>query len=868
MIIPKNETRIFDTEILKNGIKTVCVYDKDTDKTSVTVSINIGSYSNPKDFQGLSHFLEHMLFLGSKKYPDEKYYNNNIKKYGGFSNAWTNMFETVYYFSVFNDGVEHLMDIFSRFFIDPLFNENAVQREINAVNSEHQKNINDDYWREHQIIKNLANKDNKWNTFATGSNKTMNNKTIRVAMIKFYNQFYVSENISVCIVSNIDIKNQKNLLKSTFGNIPFKLKKEITIQKPIYDNFGKTFQIIPLSDIQRVKYIWEINPGFTKTNKIYKIILELLTMLNKNSLSNFLKVNGLAEYCYVNIEEEVGLFILNINLTKLGLTKLNLIDGYVNYTINNLFSKDLTKIIEYYRKINQLIFDNSDKMNSLVESHILAINMHKYNLNELLSGPELIPNISLKIDNTIKQQFNKCIKLLISQDSKIINKIIDENYGTVYGEITNIYSPEILFNLEFNIDNPFLDLKIQNNLKLCENLETPIFIKNRFWFSGVTKFNEDIIKGGLIFNNTKYFDTPKSYIYTVLAIECLTFYLNQELYNIFALHFYISLGMNNIYNNITLNYSCLNDPIKLNQFIDKTLQLIKSPVIPDKVLVSNIMLLKENYLNINNSNPWDYSSYYMSSKLIENDYLIEPLIKEIDKVNKKELLNFISTLFDNTPISVLFCGALYNHQLPKNIPLIEKGILLPQYNFTKIELPKDIILSHPNKEEKSNCVTITYELGNFEPNKWVHTFMTYLILEQPFFEELRTKKQLGYLVNFNLINYGDNYYIVQKVQSDKNCKILLNEINNFNKNIFNIINKINLDEWKISATNYLNEKENSLSDIFNKFFSEIINRKYLFNRKQILIQNLINISIDTLKKFITTYLLENKKKCIFQLNGN
>jgi secreted Zn-dependent insulinase-like peptidase len=258
----------------------------------------------------------------------------------------------------------------------------------------------------------------------------------------------------------------------------------------------------------------------------------------------------------------------------------------------------------------------------------------------------------------------------------------------------------------------------------------------------------------------------------------------------------------------------------------------------------------------------------MSSKLIENDYLIEPLIKEIDKVNKKELLNFISTLFDNTPISVLFCGALYNHQLPKNIPLIEKGILLPQYNFTKIELPKYITLFHPNKEEKSNCVTITYELGNFEPNKWVHTFMTYLILEQPFFEELRTKKQLGYLVKFTLLNYGDNYYIVQKVQSNKNCKILLNEINNFNITIIDIINKINLDEWKISATNYLNEKENSLSDIFNKFFSEIINRKYLFNRKQILIQNLVNISIESLKKFITTYLLENNKKCIFQLNGN
>lgn len=868
MIIPKNETRIFNTEILKNGIKTVCVYDKDTDKTNITVSINIGSYSNPKEFQGLAHFLEHMLFLGSKKYPDEKYFNNNIKKYGGFSNAWTDMFETVYYFSVFNDGIEHIMDIFSRFFIDPLFNEDAVQREINAVNSEHQKNINDDGWREYQTIKNLANKDNKWNTFATGSNKTMKKDTIRNAMIKFYNQFYVSENISVCIVSNIDIKNQKNLLKSTFGNIPFKLKKEITIQKPIYDNFGKTFQMIPLSDIQKIKYIWEINSGFAETNKIYRIIFDLLNMFNKNSLSNFLKVNGLGDYGYINIEEEVGIFILTINLTKLGLTKLNLIDGYINYTINNIFSKDLTKIIEYYRKINQLNFDNSDKMNSLMKSHVLAINMHKYNLNELLSGPALIPNISLKINNTIKQQFSKCIKLLISQDSKIINKIIDENYGTVYGEITNIYSPEIPFKLEFNIDNPFLDFKIQKNLKLCENLETPIIIKNRFWFSGVTKFNEDIIKGTIIFNNPKYFDTPKSYIYTVLAIECLTFYLNQELYNISMLQFDILLSMNNIYNSIILQYSCLNDPIKLNQFIDKTLQLIKSPVIPDTILDSNIMLLKENYLNINNANPWDYSSYYMSSKSIENDYLIETLINEIEKINKDELLNFISTLFDNSPISVLFCGAIHNYELPKNIPLIDKGILLPQYNFTKIELPKDMILSHPNKEEKSNCITITYELGNFEPNKWVHTFITYLILEQPFFEELRTKKQLGYLVKFSLLNYGNNYYIVQKVQSDKNCELLLTEINNFNINILNIINTINLDEWKISAKNYLNEKENSLSDIFNKFFSEIISRKYLFNRKQILTDNLINVSIDSLKKFITIYLLENNNKCIFQLNGN
>jgi secreted Zn-dependent insulinase-like peptidase len=353
----------------------------------------------------------------------------------------------------------------------------------------------------------------------------------------------------------------------------------------------------------------------------------------------------------------------------------------------------------------------------------------------------------------------------------------------------------------------------------------------------------------------------------MLAISCLTFYLNQELFNIFTIKYNVSLSARNIYNSIVLSYSCLNDPIKLNQFIITTLELIKSPKIPDKILDSKIMSLKENYSNVNKDNPWEYSSYYMSSSSINNDYHIEPLLKELEKVNKKELLNYISTLLDNSALSVLFSGAISIDQLPNN-SFINKAILLSQNNFAQVKLPKDIILSHPNKEEKSNCVTITYELGNFEPNKWIHTFMTYLILEQPFFDELRTKKQLGYLVRFSMINHGDNYYITQKVQSDKDCKYLLNEINSFNKKILNIIDKANLDEWKTSAKNYLDEKDNNTYDVYNKFFSEIISRKYLFNRKKILIQHLTEVSVESLKKFIKNYILENNQKCIFQLNGN
>jgi insulysin len=123
MFLPRNEKRIFENNILENGIKTIYVQDTLTDKTEISVCVNIGSLANPKEYQGLAHFLEHMLFLGSKKYPKEDYYEKVVKQYGGSFNAFTDSFETVYYFSAFNNGINVIMDVFSRFFIYPLFNE-------------------------------------------------------------------------------------------------------------------------------------------------------------------------------------------------------------------------------------------------------------------------------------------------------------------------------------------------------------------------------------------------------------------------------------------------------------------------------------------------------------------------------------------------------------------------------------------------------------------------------------------------------------------------------------------------------------------------------------------------------------------------
>jgi insulysin len=144
ILIPENESREFKYGVLKNGLKYTVVRDTNTTVSNIAVSIRAGAFNDPIKYMGLAHFLEHMLFMGSKKYKDEHFFMGKLSDLGGDSNAYTDFFETVYYLHVLSKNLAEILDIFSRFFIDPLFDVNSVSREINAVNSEHMKNLNSD----------------------------------------------------------------------------------------------------------------------------------------------------------------------------------------------------------------------------------------------------------------------------------------------------------------------------------------------------------------------------------------------------------------------------------------------------------------------------------------------------------------------------------------------------------------------------------------------------------------------------------------------------------------------------------------------------------------------------------------------------
>ena len=77
------------------------------------MSVNIGNYADPKNRYGLAHLLEHMLFLGNKKYPEPGSYLDYINKNSGFCNACTSQLTTNFYFTVSNEGFHKSLDHFS-----------------------------------------------------------------------------------------------------------------------------------------------------------------------------------------------------------------------------------------------------------------------------------------------------------------------------------------------------------------------------------------------------------------------------------------------------------------------------------------------------------------------------------------------------------------------------------------------------------------------------------------------------------------------------------------------------------------------------------------------------------------------------------
>ena len=103
-----------------------------------------------------------MLFRGTQKYPAEDAYSQFLTANGGVRMHMTDSENTNYYFSVNSDKLEEALDRFAQFFIGPLFNEDALNREINAINSQFELLRGIPFWRTNLLLKDVADPRSKF----------------------------------------------------------------------------------------------------------------------------------------------------------------------------------------------------------------------------------------------------------------------------------------------------------------------------------------------------------------------------------------------------------------------------------------------------------------------------------------------------------------------------------------------------------------------------------------------------------------------------------------------------------------------------------------------------------------------------------
>ncbi|KAJ2455778.1 metalloprotease [Coemansia sp. RSA 2336] len=118
---------------LPNNMIVLCTSDPDASKAAASLSVNVGSFVDPPEFQGLAHFLEHAIHLGSTKYPGANEYQTFIQSNQGYMNAETCKERTGYHFTISPNAFAEALDRFAQLFISPLFDRDRVEKELQTL---------------------------------------------------------------------------------------------------------------------------------------------------------------------------------------------------------------------------------------------------------------------------------------------------------------------------------------------------------------------------------------------------------------------------------------------------------------------------------------------------------------------------------------------------------------------------------------------------------------------------------------------------------------------------------------------------------------------------------------------------------------
>lgn len=209
---------MFETTKLKNGLTLITVPLPHLDSVTTLVAVRAGSRYETKDINGISHFLEHMFFKGSKKYPSTELISNLVDGIGAINNAATHKEWTYYWIKSSAKNLETAIDIISSMLKEPLFEEEEIEREKGVIAEELRMYRDMPQRYVFELFENLLLGDQPLGWDIGGEEKITNNFK-RDDFLKYVESLYAPENMALVFAGKIP-KNSNEIAEKYFADLP------------------------------------------------------------------------------------------------------------------------------------------------------------------------------------------------------------------------------------------------------------------------------------------------------------------------------------------------------------------------------------------------------------------------------------------------------------------------------------------------------------------------------------------------------------------------------------------------------------------------------------------------------------------------
>ncbi|KAF6164742.1 hypothetical protein GIB67_040994 [Kingdonia uniflora] len=893
----------------------------ETKKAAVALCVGMGSFSDPIEVPGLAHILEHMLFMGSAEFPDENEYDSYLSKHGGSSNAYTSPESTCYHFQVKHEFLKGALERFSQFFISPLVKLEAMEREILAVDSEFSKDLQNDACRLEQLRCHTAVSSHTFNRFTCGNKKTLvddaseNGINIHEQIMHLYNENYYGSLMKLVVIGGESLDVIEDWVVELFSNVrqgPREQIKSEEAQKEVLSIWkaaqkevlpiwkaGKLYRLQAVKDVNSLELSWTLPCLYNEyLKKPHRYLSQLMGDEGRGSLYFFLKAKGwITSLCSGVADRSFIAFIytVTIHLTDSGLEKVYEIIGFVYQYIKLIRQVDpqewIFKEIQDLANIAFIFAEEQPQAGFAVE---LAENLLLYPEEHIIYG-----DYALEVwDEAL---IKRVLSFLTPENMRgdILSKSIGKHskdvqyepwYGSQYTEEDISYSLLELWRDPLEVDSSFhLPLKNEfipsdfslhcvNSSNSHANAVLPVCIVDKplikLWYKLDDTFKVPRASIYFLITMKGGCDDVKSCLLSCLFGILLEDKLNEIAYQAADAMLHTSL-------------SCDGDQLGLTLygFSDKILVLLSKILTTAKCFLpaeDRFKVMKEAMERASrnaNVNPLSHSSYLRYEVLLEKFWDLDDQFSCLVGLTVADLEAFIPQLLSQLYVEG-FCHGNLSEEEALNISDIFS------LNFPVQPLPlelrhKDRLLcltpgaylvrdaSVKNKLEQNSVLELYFQI---EPDTGTEPTRTSALVDlfgqivaEPFFNQLRTKEQLGYRVSCGgstmcrILGYS---FCIQS--SEYNPMYLHRRVNKFIDSLKELLEGLDNESFENYRSGLIAEKlEKFTSQSYEASYlwSQIASKRYCFKMWEKEAEELKSISKNDVIDWYNTYLKPTSQKC-------